>query len=169
MFFNIFIIMDKKIKNLIDQNVFNSNLLDYEIEIKNSVFDDDFVILKLIIYVDSYKLYKSSGRFNPKYYQLMVALDEGYFEESLEEFLPIVGYSFSSIEIFYEKSNLDGYKNLFHKIDGLGYSYYKIINRYTSSPWLYIEFNMSYEEVRHLYEQLEEVISVEDVVLLSKD
>jgi len=169
MFFNIFIIMDKKIKNLIDQNVFNSNLLDYDIEIEGHDFDEDFITLKLIIYVDSYKLYKSSGRFNPKYYQLIVALDEGYFEESLVEFLPMVGYSFSSIEIFYEKSNLDGYKNLFHKIDGLGYSYYKIINRYNSSPWLYIEFNMSYEEVRHLYEQLEEVISVEDVVLLSKD
>ena len=109
MFFNIFIIMDKKIKNLIDQNVFNSNLLDYEIEMEteDEYFDEDFITLKLIIYVDSYKLYKSSGRFNPKYYQLIVALDEGYFEESLEEFLPMVGYSFSSIEIFELKEDFD--------------------------------------------------------------
>jgi hypothetical protein len=148
--------MDKKIKNLIDQNVFNSNLLDYDIEVEteDEYFDEDFITLKLIIYVDSYKLYKSSGGFNPKYYQLIVALAEGYFEESLEEFLPMIGYSFSSIEIFYEKSNLDGYKNLFNEIDELGYSYYNINTRYYSSPWLYIEFNMSYDEVRHLYEQL---------------
>lgn len=167
MFFNIFIIMDKKIKNLIDQNVFNSNLLDYDIEIEDEYFDEDLVKLKFIIYVDSYKLYKSSGRFNPKYYQLIVALDEEYFEESLGEFLPMVGYTFSYIEMSYDKSNLDGYKNLFYEIDELGYSYYKINQHYYTTPWLYINFNMSYEEVRHLYEQLEESVSVEDVVLLS--
>jgi hypothetical protein len=161
--------MDKKIKNLIDQNVFNTNMLDYGIEIEQDYFDDDFVTLKLIIYVDSYKLYKSSGYFNEDYYNLITDLADGNLDDELFEFLPMVGYSFSSLEIFYDKSNIDGYKNLFYEINELGYSYYKVIQNYYSTPWLYVEFNMSYEDIRHLYEQLEDVVSVEDVVLLSKD
>lgn len=160
--------MDKKIKKLIDQNVFNTNMLDYEIEIEQGYFDDDFVTLKLIIYVDSYKLYKSSGYFNEDYYNLITDLADGNLDDELFEFLPMVGYSFSSLEIFYDKSNIDGYKNLFYEINELGYSYYKVIQNYYSTPWLYVEFNMSGSEVNRLYELLEEVVSVEDVVLLSK-
>lgn len=170
MFFNIFIIMDKKIKNLIDQNVFNSNLLDYEIEEKEH-YGDDYE-LHITIYVNHFKLWKSSWDFDPKYYQLIVALDEGYFEESLMEFLPIVGYTFDDIRLIYSplvgswNSVYSAYDRLFKALNELVYYYERSFNRY--SPWLTIEiesikFNL--EDLRGTLEN-EFGMDTDDIVML---
>jgi len=160
--------MDKKIKKLIDQNVFNSDLLDYDIEIEDEYFDDDLVTLKFIIYVDSYKLYKSSGYFNEEYYNLITDLADGNFDEELFDFLPMVGYSFSSLELFYDKSNLGGYKQIFYALDELSYRY-EMIDRYHSSPWLYIKYDISDSKfTTDLYKMINDEfdIDVDDIVLI---
>ena len=64
--FNIFIIMDKKIKSLIDSNVFNSNKITYDI----NVYSDDLIF---DVIVDHRKLWKSSGYFDQKYYDLTIS------------------------------------------------------------------------------------------------
>jgi len=165
MFFNIFIIMDKKIKKLVIDNIFDGVDIDFDAEVVMEEYGGN--TLKFIVYVDSYKLYKSSGYFNEEYYFLITDLADGNLDEEIAEFLPMIGYGFDYFELGFDKTNLDGYRNLFYTLDELGYQY-KIIDRYNSSAWLFIEFNMSGSEVNRLYEQLEEVISVEDIVLLAK-
>jgi hypothetical protein len=162
--------MDKKIKNLIDQNVFNSNLLDYDIE-ERTLFGDDNE-LYITIYVDHFKLWKSSGRFNLKYYQLIVALDEGYFEESLMEFLPIIGYTFEDIRLIYNpivglnSGMYSAYDRLFKALNELVYYYERSFNRY--SPWLTIEIESIKFNLEDLRGTLEDEFNIDtdDIVML---
>lgn len=158
--------MDENIKRLVINNVFKGIDIDFDVETENEHFDDS-TILRIIIYVDSYKLYRSSGYFNEDYYDLISYLADGNLDEEIFEFFPMIGYNFNSVELFYDKSNLDGYKNLFYEINDLGYKY-KVQDRYYSTPWLYIVFNLTGPEVDNLYYILEKEVSVEDVVLLSK-
>ena len=159
--------MNEKVKRLIIDNVFDGVDVDFDLEIENEYFDENSNVLKIIIYVDSYKLYKSSGYFNKKYYNLISYLADGNLDEEIFEFLPMVGYDFEYLEVFYDKSDLDGYKNLFYEINDLGYKY-KVQDRYYSTPWLYIVFNLTGPEVDNLYNLLEKEVSIEDVVLLAK-
>lgn len=159
--------MDEKIKKLIIDNVFGGINIDFDVEIENEYFDDDYSILKIIIYVDSYKLYKSSGYFDEDYYNLITDLADGNLDDVIFEFFPMVGYNFGSVELFYDKSNLEGYKNLFYEINEYGYKY-KIQDRYHSTPWLYIVFNLSGPEVDSLYHTLEKDVNVDDVILLAR-
>ena len=157
--------MDEKIKRLIIDNVFKGIEIDFDIEVVNEYFDE--TLLRLIIYVDSNRLYKSSGYFDKNYYDLISDLADGNLDEEIFEFLPYIGYDFGNLEVFYEKSNLDGYKNLFYEINDLGYKY-KVQYLYYSTPWLYIVFDLTGPEVDNLYHILEKEVSVEDVILLSK-
>ena len=159
--------MNEKVKRLIIDNVFDGVDIDFDIEIENEYFDENSNVLKIIIHVDSYKLYKSSGYFNEDYYNLITYLADGNLDEEIFEFLPMVGYDFEYLDVFYDKSNLDGYKNLFYEINDLGYKY-KVQDRYYSTPWLYIVFNLTGPEVDNLYNLLEKEVSIEDVVLLAK-
>jgi hypothetical protein len=74
--------MDKKIKNLIDQNVFNTNMLDYEIEIEQDHFDDFKTALINAKYMDddlfTNILFTLLGelRFLPSTYTITEAIDD---------------------------------------------------------------------------------------------
>lgn len=157
--------MNEKVKRLIIDNVFDGVDIDFDIEIENGNFDED--LLNLTVYVNSYKLYKSSGYFDKNYYDIITDLADGNIDEKLYDFLPMIGYDFNEIRIFYDKSNLDGYKNLFYEINDLGHKYV-VKHNYYSTPWLYIVFNLSGPEVGNLYNLLEEEVSVEDIILLAK-
>jgi hypothetical protein len=163
MFFNIFIIMNEKIKRLIIDNVFRGVDVDFNIYM-------EYEVLKLRVKIDSEKLYKSSGYFDKDYYNLIYGLWDYELDEELHEFLPMVGYDFEEIEYFFDKSDLDGYKNLFYALNDLNYDY-NVFDGFYSSPWLYIQFNASGVEVDNLYYVLEDEfdLSVDDVILLSRN
>jgi hypothetical protein len=170
MFFNIFIIMDKKIKNLIDQNVFKGEkILDYDIE-SIEHYDEETELI-FTFKIDHYKLWKSSGYFNPEYYELIVGVDNGDMDMSIEEFLPIIGYDTDYVSYVYDNTNKDElrkvYKPLFDALDDLGYDYtYSVYKR---SPWLnvYVEtsndvnFNQVIETLQDEYG-----LDVDDIVLV---
>ena len=164
--------MDQKIKNLIDQNVFNSNLLDYDIDAK-----EDFLSLTeltLTFYIDHYKLWRSSSRFDSKYYDLIVDIDNGAFDESLEEFLPLVGYNSEYIKYQYKPVNLYdestgwyfAYEPLFDALKDMGYPFRKV--NYLSSPWLNVYIVTETESIPKIRTVLEEDydIDTDDIVML---
>ena len=171
MFFNIFIIMDKKIKNLIDQNVFKGEkILDYDIESIEQHNEETELIFTFKI--DHYKLWKSSGYFNPEYYELIVGIDNGDMDMSIEEFLPIIGYDTDYVTYVYEHINKNkvygSYKPLLDAIHDLGYDYtYSVYQR---SPWfnVYVEtpngvnFNGVIETLQDEYG-----LDTDDIVLLN--
>jgi hypothetical protein len=170
MFFNIFIIMDKKIKNLIDLNVFKGEkILDYDIESIEQ--HDEETELKFTFKIDHYKLWRSSGYFDPEYYDIIVGVDNGDMDISIEEFLPMIGYDTDYVSYVYEHINKDKvyevYKPLFNAIRDLGYDYtYSVYKR---SPWLnvYVEtpndvnFNQVIETLQDEYG-----LDTDDIVLL---
>ena len=172
MFFNIFITMDKKIKNLIDKNVFNSNLLDYDIE---EMVTYGVGVVYITIHVDHFKLWRSSGYFDPKYYQLIVSLDDGYFQESLEEFLPIFGFSFEDIQFIYKpKVNTKGdrysaYNKLFKALNDLVYHFDYTF--YPGSPWLNVDVvvlsEIQFYDISEILEE-EYDIDTDDIVMLEQ-
>jgi hypothetical protein len=171
MFFNIFIIMDKKIKNLIDQNVFKGEkILDYDIESIEQHNEETELIFTFKI--DHYKLWKSSGYFNPEYYELIVGIDNGDMDMSIEEFLPIIGYDTDYVSYIYDNTDKyelrNVYKPLFDALDDLGYVYtYSIYKR---SPWLNVyvltsndvNFNQVIETLQDEYG-----LDTDDIVLLN--
>ena len=171
MFFNIFIIMDKKIKNLIDQNVFKGEkILDYDIESIEQHNEETELIFTFKI--DHYKLWKSSGYFNPEYYELIVGVDNGDMDMSIEEFLPIIGYDTDYVSYIYDNTDKyelrNVYKPLFDALDDLGYVYtYSIYKR---SPWLNVyvltsndvNFNQVIETLQDEYG-----LDTDDIVLLN--
>ena len=162
--------MDKKIKNLIDQNVFKGEkILDYDIESIEQHNEETELIFTFKI--DHYKLWKSSGYFNPEYYELIVGVDNGDMDMSIEEFLPIIGYDTDYVSYVYDNTNKDElrkvYKPLFDVLDDLGYDYtYSVYKR---SPWLnvYVEtsndvnFNQVIETLQDEYG-----LDVDDIVLV---
>ena len=170
MFFNIFIIMDKKIKNLIDLNVFKGEkILDYDIESIEQ--HDEETELKFTFKIDHYKLWKGSDYFNPEYYELIVGIDNGDMDMSIEEFLPMIGYDTDYVSYVYDNTDKyelrKVYKPLFDALDDLGYTYtYSIYKR---SPWLnvYVEnpndvnFNGVIETLQDKYG-----LDIDDIVLL---
>lgn len=170
MFFNIFIIMNKKIKNLIDQNVFKGEkILDYNIE-SIEQYDEETELI-FTFKIDHYKLWKSSGYFNPKYYELVVGIDNGDMDMSIEEFLPIIGYDTDYVRNLYDHINKDElrkvYKPLFDALNDLGYGYTYSV--YKHSPWLnvYVEtpkdFNF-YSIIETLQDEYD--LDIDDIVLL---
>lgn len=163
--------MDKKIKNLIDLNVFKGEkILDYDIESIEQHYEE--TELKFTFKIDHYKLWKSSGYFNPEYYELVVGIDNGDMDMSIEEFLPMIGYDTDYVIYVYEHINknkvYEVYKPLFDAIHDLGYDYtYSVYKR---SPWLnvYIEtsndvnFNQVIETLQDEYG-----LDTDDIVLLN--
>lgn len=128
--------MDKKIKTLIDSNVFHSNKITFDI----NVYYDDLIF---DVIVDHRKLWKSSGYFDQKYYDIIIGLDNGDYEEELQEFLPLVGYTFEEFDIRYlsNEDSIDNslaYSYLFSALKELGVDYkWQFV---TGSPWLYVTF-----------------------------
>ena len=171
MFFNIFIIMDQKIKNLIDQNVFGTDILDYDIDVKENFLSSSE--LTLTIYIDHYKLWRSSGRFDSKYYELIIDIDNGVFDESIEEFLPLVGYDCDYLKYQYKPVNLYdkpnalfAYEPLFDALKDIGYPFRQV--NYLSSPWLNVYIvtqTVSISEIRTILEE-EYDIDTDDIVML---
>lgn len=156
--------MDKKIKNLIDHNVFNSNILDYEIDETSHYAGETQLVIN--INVDHFKLWKSSGYFNPKYYELIVGIDDGYFDELISEFLPIVGYNFDDIIFKYKPNHVVAYKRLFDSLNEL----VKYFNHtfYLSSPWLNVDVITIDNEFSDVINILEEEydIDTDDIVMI---
>ena len=163
--------MDKKIKNLIDLNVFKGEkILDYDIESIEQ--HDEETELKFTFKIDHYKLWKSSGYFDPEYYELVVGIDNGDMDMSIEEFLPMIGYDTDYVSNLYDHINKDElrkvYKPLFDAIRDLGYDYtYSVYRR---SPWLnvYVDtpngvnFNLVIETLQDEYG-----LDIDDIVLLN--
>lgn len=162
--------MDKKIKNLIDLNVFKGEkILDYDIESIEQ--HDEETELKFIFKIDHYKLWKNSGYFNPEYYELIVGLDNGDMDMSIEEFLPMIGYDTDYVSYVYDNTDKyelrKVYKPLFDALDDLGYTYTYYI--YKHSPWLnvyvetsnYVNFNQVIETLQDEYG-----LDTDDIVLL---
>ena len=168
MFFNIFIIMNEKIRKLIIDNVFRGIDIDFDVKKERSIVTEGELLI-IEINIDSKKIYRSSGYFDNNYFELISDLADGNIDDELFEFLPMIGYNFSALEIFYNKDDLSGYKNLFYAINDLEYKY-RVINRFHSTPWLYIEFNASGVEVDNIYNVLEDEfdLSIDDIVLLSR-
>ena len=154
--------MNEKIRRLIIDNVFRGVYVDFNVMVVHDT---------LVIYldVDSKRLYKSSGYFDPKYYDLIYKLADGVLDDDVNDFFPMVGYEFDEIRINYEKGDLDGYKNLFYALNDLNYDYI-VFDGFYPTPWLYIQFNVPDEEVNNLYDILEDEfdLSVDDVILLSR-
>ena len=161
--FNIFIIMNKKIKSLIDSNVFHSNKITFDINVYNGdlIFD---------VIVDHRKLWKSSGYFDQKYYDTIIDLDNGVYEEELQEFLPLVGYTFEEFDIRYlsNEDSIDNslaYSYLFSALEELGVDYkWQFV---TGSPWLFLTFlNSDQQQLYDVGEILENEydIDTDDIV-----
>jgi hypothetical protein len=162
--------MDKKIKNLIDQHVFKGEkILDYDIESIEQ--HDEETELKFTFKIDHYKLWKGSDYFNPEYYELIVGIDNGDMDMSIEEFLPMIGYDTDYVSYVYDNTDKyelrKVYKPLFDALDDLGYIYsYSIYKR---SPWLnvYVEnpndvnFNGVIDTLQDKYG-----LDIDDIVLL---
>ena len=164
--------MDIKIKNLIDQNVFGTDILDYDIDVKENFLSS--TDLTLTFYIDHYKLWKNSGYFNPKYYDLIIDIDNGVFDESIEEFLPLVGYDSEYIKYQYKPVNLYdestgwyfAYEPLFDALKDIGYPFRQV--NYLSSPWLNVYIvtqTVSISEIRTILEE-EYDIDTDDIVML---
>jgi len=170
MFFNIFIIMDKKIKNLIDQYVFKGEkILDYDIE---EQYDEEIDTELIFTFkIDHYKLWKSSGYFKPNYYELVVGVDNGDMDMSIEEFLPIIGYDTDYFRHLYHHINKDElrevYKPLFDALNDLGCDY--TYSTYKHSPWLnvYVETPKD-DNFYNIIEKLQDDydLDIDDIVLL---
>jgi hypothetical protein len=161
--------MNEKIKRLIIDNVFRGIDIDFDVKKERAIVTEgELLIIK--INIDSKKIYKSSGYFDKNYFKLISDLADGNIDDELFEFLPMIGYDFSALEIFYDKDDLSGYKNLFYAINDLEYKY-RVIDRFYSTPWLYIEFNASDVEVDNIYYILEDEfgLSIDDVILLSRN
>jgi hypothetical protein len=128
--------MDKKIKTLIDSNVFHSNKITFDI----NVYYDDLIF---DVIVDHRKLWKSSGYFDQKYYDIIIGLDNGDYEEELQEFLPLIGYTFKEFDIRYlsNEDSIDNslaYSYLFSALKELGVDYkWQFV---IGSPWLFLTF-----------------------------
>ena len=163
--------MDKKIKNLIDQNVFKGEkILDYDIESIEQ--HDEETELIFTFKIDHYKLWKCSGYFDPKYYELVVGIDNGDMDMNIEEFLPIIGYDNDYVSYVYEHINknkvYEVYKPLFDAIRDLGYDYtYSVYKR---SPWLnvYVETpnGVNFNDVIEILQD-EYGLDIDDIVLLN--
>lgn len=162
--------MDKKIKNLIDQNVFNgAKILNYDVE-SIEQYDEETELI-FTFKINHYRLWKSSGYFDPKYYELVVGADNGDMDMSIEEFLPIIGYDTDYVRYLYEHNSKDElkkvYKPLFDALDDLGYDYEYSVYRH--SPWLnvYIETPNDvkfYSLLETLQEEYD--LDIDDIVIL---
>lgn len=162
--------MNKNIKDLIDQYVFKGeNILQYDIELIES-YDEDTEV-DIIFKIDHYKLWKSSGYFDPKYYELIVGLDNGDMELSLDEFLPMVGYDSDYIRLLYEPINKKDiykpYERLFDALEELGYEYTYSVYKHT--PWLNVYVTTPNDEnFYNIIETLQDEydLDIDDIVLL---
>ena len=162
--------MNKNIKDLIDQYVFKGeNILQYDIELIES-YDEDTEV-DIIFKIDHYKLWKSSGYFDPKYYELIVGLDNGDMELSLDEFLPMVGYNSDYIRLLYEPINKKDiykpYERLFDALEELGYEYTYSV--YKTTPWLNVYVTTPNDEnFYNIIETLQDEydLDIDDIVLL---
>lgn len=162
--------MNKNIKDLIDQYVFKGeNILQYDIELIES-YDEDTEV-DIIFKIDHYKLWKSSGYFDPKYYELIFGLDNGDMELSLDEFLPMVGYDSDYIRLLYEPINKKDiykpYERLFDALEELGYEYTYSVYKHT--PWLNVYVTTPNDEnFYNIIETLQDEydLDIDDIVLL---
>jgi hypothetical protein len=158
--------MDQRIKKLIDKNVFDSNKLDYEImPSRKSIDGNKDVIIK--IFIDHHKLWRSSSYFDPEYYDLIVGIDDGIYDDKLGEFLPMIGYDFDYFTIRYGWENdndYSAYERLFDAIDELGYN--AIPYSYQEKPWLYVGTSLSSSNLNILIGALEDEfdLDVDDIV-----
>ena len=162
--------MDKKIKKLIDDNVFQSDKLDYKItQSKHSILNKGDVIIYVLI--DHYKLWKNSGYYDPEYFELIYGLNEGYYDEEISDFLPLIGYDLDYFSIRYIGKNglidYSAYDSLFDAINQLGYSFE--VKTYKEQPWLYVGISASDSDVAKLYVTLQNEfdLDVDDIILMS--
>jgi hypothetical protein len=165
--------MDKKIKDLIDKNVFKTNILDYDIQEITSKFGEMDLII--YIFIDHYKLWKSSGRFDQDYYDLIYNIDDGVYDESIEEFLPMIGYDFDFFTIRYTNKNggsvdYSAYKPIANALKELNLPFK--IQIWPEKPWLYLEVfiegNPEVYSAQDVYEILEEEYDLDlgDIVFI---
>jgi hypothetical protein len=158
--------MDQRVKKLIDKNVFKTNILDYEI-IPSRKSIDGYKDIIFKIFIDHYKLWKSSGYFDREYYDLILGIDDGLYNEELSDFLPLIGYDFDyfTIRFGWENDNdYSAYERLFDAIDELGYK--AVPYSYKEKPWLYVGTSLSSSNLVELVISLEDEfdLDVDDIV-----
>lgn len=153
-----------------DANKFISqHLFDGLIEIKISQVEYQYLgsSSRVVFIVDHSKLSRNSKSFDEKYYNMIMDIDNGVYDDALKEIIPMVGFNDTSDlgpSIKFLHKTIEVYDEILDKISSLGYDNDIETPMYSPFPIIYIDCDDN-SDIQFVVETLEKYgFDVDDIV-----